>query len=291
MFHQIKNKLQSLFFFVFIFFGTLFAKDKAKGKIIQTIGENIMDNTKYIALSRQMALWKQMDIVSNNMANMNTTGYKQDEAVFSSYIHQSDTNASVSGMARKPLYFTQDFGSYSNFNEGMLVETGNTLDFAIKGDSFFAVQTQAGERYTRKGNFTLDSDGMLVTSEGDPVLSENNEPFFFAPTEKEISVMENGEIYTENGLVGRLKLVQFADNQKLLKVANTMFENTDGNTMSIGNDNIRVLQGKLEKSNVNSIEEMTKLVNLQRSYEYVQQMIDEEHDRLSNTISAFAQMV
>ncbi len=274
-----------------IFFGTLFAKVKATGKIIQAIGENIMDNTKYIALSRQMALWKQMDIVSNNMANMNTTGYKQDEAVFSSYIHQSDQKVAVQGMARKPLYFTQDFGSYSNFNEGMLVETGNTLDVAIKGDAFFAVQTPSGERYTRKGNFTLDADGMLVTTEGDPVLSENNEPFFFAPEEKQISIVENGEIYTENGLIGKMKLVQFEDNQKLLKVANTMFENTDGNNMIIGEDNIRVLQGKLEKSNVNSIEEMTKLVNLQRSYEYVQQMIDEEHDRLSNTINAFAQMV
>ena len=103
--------------------------------------------------------------------------------------------------------------------------------------------------------------------------------------------MENGDVYTENGPVGKMKIVSFADNQQLLKVGNTLFENVDGNAMTIGEDNIRVLQGKLEKSNVNSVEEMTKLVSLQRSYEYVQQMIDEEHDRLSNTISAFAQMI
>ena len=250
-----------------------------------------MDNTKYVALSRQMALWKQMDVVSNNMANMNTSGYKQDEAVFASYLHQSDENVKVKGLAAKPLYFAQDYGTYGNFSEGMLAETGNTLDVAIKGDAFFAIQTEGGERYTRKGNFTLNSDGMLVTSEGDPVLSEANEPFFIAPGEKEISITESGEIYTENGLIGKMKIVSFADNQKLLKVANTMFENVEGNSMVIGEDNIRVMQGKLEKSNVNSIEEMTKLVNLQRSYEYVQQMIDEEHDRLSNTISAYTQMI
>ncbi len=250
-----------------------------------------MDNTKYVALSRQMALWKQMDVVSNNMANMNTSGYRQDEAVFASYIHQAPEDIKVKGLAAKPLYFTQDYGAYSNFAEGMLAETGNTLDVAIKGDAFFAVQTAGGERYTRKGNFTLDSDGMLVTTEGEPVLSENNEPFFFAPGEKEITIMENGDVYTENGPVGKMKIVSFADNQQLLKVGNTLFENVDGNAMTIGEDNIRVLQGKLEKSNVNSVEEMTKLVSLQRSYEYVQQMIDEEHDRLSNTISAFAQMI
>lgn len=250
-----------------------------------------MDNTKYVALSRQMALWKQMDVVSNNMANMNTSGYKQDEAVFSSYLHQAQENIKVKGLAAKPLYFTQDYGSYNNFSEGMLSETGNQLDVAIKGDAFFAIGTESGEKYTRKGNFTLDENGMLVTSEGNPVLSEANEPFFIAPGEKEISIMENGEVYTENGLIGKMKIVSFADNQKLLKVANTMFENQEGNNMTIGEDNIRIMQGKLEKSNVNSIEEMTKLVNLQRSYEYIQQMIDEEHDRLSNTISAFGQMV
>ncbi len=279
-------------FFLLLFFLARHLHNKAQMiKLSKTIGENIMDNTKYVALSRQMALWKQMDVVSNNMANMNTSGYKQDEAVFASYLHKADENIKVKGLAAKPLYFTQDYGTYKNFNEGMLAETGNTLDVAIKGDAFFAIQTAGGEKYTRKGNFALDADGMLVTSEGDPVLSEANEPFFIAPGEREISIMENGEVYTENGLIGKMKIVSFADNQKLLKVANTMFENVDGNNMVIGEDNIKVLQGKLEKSNVNSIEEMTKLVSLQRSYEYVQQMIDEEHDRLSNTISAFTQMI
>lgn len=246
-----------------------------------------MDNTKYIALSRQMALWKQMDFVSNNMANMNTSGYKQDEAVFSSYLVKTENGK---GMAQQPLYFTQDYATFKDFSEGMIAETGNTFDLALKGDAFFAVRTAEGERYTRKGQFTLDANGMMVTSTGDPVLSETNEPFFFAPGETSISISETGDVSTENGNLGRIKTVSFVDNQKLLKVANTMFENTEGNSMVIGGNNARILQGSIEKSNVNAIEEMTKLVNLQRSYEYVQQMIDEEHDRLSNTITAFATM-
>lgn len=246
-----------------------------------------MDNTNYIALSRQMALWKQMDIVSNNMANMNTSGYKQDDAVFSSYMVQTK---GAQGIGKVPLYFTQDYGMYKDFAEGTFQETGNTFDVALKGDAFFAVETDHGERYTKKGQFSLDADGKLVTNEGAIVLSENNEPFFFAPGEQEIFISKNGDVGTENGVMGRLKLVSFADNQKLLKVQGTMFENTAGNQMLLGDNGAVVNQGMVEKSNVEPVVEMTKMINLQRSYEYVQQMIDEEHERISNTISTYAQL-
>lgn len=245
-----------------------------------------MDNTKYIALSRQMALWKQMNVVSNNVANMNTTGYKQEDTIFSTYVAQT---LNAKGMGKEPVYFTQDFATYNNFIEGALVSTGNTLDVALQGDGFFAIETDNGVSYTRKGNFTLDSNGMIVTTDGYPVLSRNNEPLFIAPTEKEIMITEDGSVATENGVIGRLQVVKFADNQKLVRKADTMFDNVAGNASSEA-DNVRVLQRSLEKSNVNSVEEMTKLIHLQRSYEFVQQMIDEEHDRISNTIKTYGQL-
>lgn len=245
-----------------------------------------MDNTKYIALSRQMALWKQMDIVSNNMVNMNTSGFKQDDAIFASYLTQTKN---AEGFGQVPVYFTQDFGMYKDFREGVIQHTGNTFDLALQGDAFFAVETPEGERYTRKGQFQLNADGMLVTSEGYAVMSENNEPFFIAPGEKEISITESGDVYTENGVIGTIKTVSFENNQKLLKVADTMFENTDGNMMQPA-DNAKVIQGAVEKSNVDPIVEMTKMIKLQRSYEMVQSMIDEEHERLSNTISTYSQL-
>ena len=245
-----------------------------------------MDNTKYIALSRQMALWKQMDIVSNNMANMNTSGYKQDDAIFASYLIQTKN---AEGFGTIPVYFTQDFGMYKDFKEGAIVHTGNTFDVALHGDAFFAIETPEGERYTRKGQFQLDADGQLITSEGYAVMSENNEPFFFAPGETEITIAENGDVFTENGVIGRIKTVTFENNQKLLKVADTMFENTSGNMMQPA-ENVRVVQGAVEKSNVDPITEMTEMIKLQRSYEMVQSMIDEEHDRISNTISTYSQL-
>lgn len=246
-----------------------------------------MDNINYIALSRQMALWKQMDAVSNNMANMNTAGFKQDDTLFASYLVQTPEAA---GIGSAPLYFTEDFGTFQNFAAGAIVETGNTFDVAIEGDAFFCVETSAGEMYTRKGQFALNADGQIVTNDGAVVLSENNEPFFIAPGEREVVITESGDVMTENGVIGRLKLAHFADNQKLLKVAGTMFENVAGNEMQVGTDNVRIAQGAIEKSNVNPIEEMTKLIKVQRSYEYVQQMIDNEHERLSNTISTYAQL-
>ncbi len=245
-----------------------------------------MDNTKYIALSRQMALWKQMNVVSNNVANMNTTGYKQEDTLFSTYIAQT---MNATGMGKEPVYFTQDFATYNNFSEGPLVETGNSLDVALQGDGFFVIDTGSGVSYTRKGNFTLDSNGMIVTPDGYPVLSQNNAPLFIAPTETEIMITEDGSVSTENGIIGRLQVVKFADNQKLLKKAGTMFDNVDGNAVMAA-DNVRVVHGSLEKSNVNSVEEMTKLIQLQRSYDFVQQMIDEEHDRISNTIETYSQL-
>ena len=103
-----------------------------------------MDNINYIALSRQMALWKQMDTVSNNMANMNTAGFKQDDTLFSSYLVQT---ADAQGIGSAPLYFTEDFGTFQNFAEGAFEETGNVFDVAIQGDGFFCVETPAGEMF------------------------------------------------------------------------------------------------------------------------------------------------
>ena len=247
-----------------------------------------MDNTNYIALSRQMALWKQMDLVSNNMANMNTAGYKGDDAVFTSYL--VDTRGGAADIVGNPLYFTMDYASYKDFSEGMIAHTGNKFDVAIQGNAFFSVDTPQGELYTKKGQFTLNSDGAISTIDGFPILSENGTPFFIAPEETQLIITETGEVMTENGSLGRIKMATFADNQLLSKVGDTMFAMKEGNTAEFNTGNYKLVQGSIEKSNVNGVNEMTKLIKVQRAYEYVQQMIDTEHERLSNTIQAYAQL-
>lgn len=246
-----------------------------------------MDNTKYIALSRQMGLWNQLGVVSNNMANMNTSGFKQDNILFKSYLSQTPN---AQGFGSSKVHFSQDFGSYSDFSEGNIVSTGNTFDLAIKGDGFFVVETDEGEKYTRKGNLALDVDGKLVTSDGFPILSESGTPFFIAPGEKDISVSESGDVSTENGVIGKIKLVEFEDNNKLEKIGSTMFDNPKDNKVSLATKGT-IAQGYIEKSNVNAISEMTSMINIQRSYDFIQQMINDEHDRLSKTISTYAQLI
>lgn len=245
-----------------------------------------MDSIRYVALSRQMGLWKQMESISNNMANMNTSGFKGSETLFRSYVAETQGAEGVSG---KPVYFTQDFASFQDFSEGPVTETGNTFDISIQGDAFFAVEDAAGEKYTRKGQFQLDKSGMIVNNQGHPLLSENGTPFFIAPTEKEVIISPNGDVTTENGVIGKIKLVKFEDNQSLLNIGGAMFENASNTKASINAD-AKVTQGTIEKSNVNSITEMTKLINVQRSYEFVQQMIDQEHSRISDTISVYSQL-
>ncbi len=187
------------------------------------------------------------------------------------------------------MYFTNDFGSYTDLTQGAFETTGNPLDIAISGEGFFTIKTDEGLRYTKKGQFALNADGAIVTSEGNLVLSEANEPIFIAPNEEMISVSATGEVSTENGVVAKLKIAEFENQQKLVKTAGVMFENTEpANLKNVSAST--VVQGALEQSNVNGITELTKLINVQRSYEYVQQMIDAEHTRLSNTISAFNQM-
>ena len=241
-----------------------------------------MDNTSYIALSRQMALWKQMNIVSNNMANMNTVGYKQDNALFTSYVNQTENAV---GIGLQPLFFTQDFGDYQDFIEGAFKETGNTFDLAIKGDGFFCVETKDGEKYTRKGQFTLDKDGALVTGAGEYVLSENNTPIFIAPDEHEIMISENGDVISENGVIARLKVAKFADNQKLLKVNGVLFDNVEGNAVTFNTDNIRIAQGMLESSNVNVVDEMVDMIAIQRAYDANQKVIKSIDETLATTVN------
>ena len=105
-----------------------------------------MDNTSYIALSRQMALWKQMNIVSNNVANMNTAGYKQDNALFTSYINQTPDAA---GVGAAPQFFTMDFGDFQDFGEGAFKNTGNTFDLAIKGETAVLLTSPAIRPFVR----------------------------------------------------------------------------------------------------------------------------------------------
>ena len=243
-----------------------------------------MNNTLYISLSRQTALWRQLEVVANNMANMNTAAFKGENTLFSEYLVKTTDPDKTFGTK---LHFTQDFGLVKDFSEGPIAPTGNPLDIAIHGDGFFVLENEGEEYYSRNGQLKLNSDGMLVNADNLPVLSTDNEPFFFAPNEQNIEIARDGTISTENGAIGKIKIVSFADNQKLTKAYGSLFQTVDDNPAEEV-EIVNVEQGMIEQSNVQPIQEMTKMIALQRSYGNVQQMIESEFERQRKAIDTLS---
>ncbi len=243
-----------------------------------------MQNTSYIALSSQTALWRRMEMVANNMANMNTTGYRSQEPLFTSYLVRSPGDDSA---FREKVNFVTDFGRVHDFTPGAVKATQNPMDLAIDGDGFFVVETADGPKYTRAGHFVLDSQGQLVTKDGLPLLNTDNEPFFVAPNEAEFTVAKDGTVSTENGPIGRVQVVTFDDPQRLRKVSGSLFAAPE-DLPAQPVEAVKVAQGMIEGSNVNGIVEMTRMIDVQRSYMQANKLIDAEHDRVRKSMETWA---
>lgn len=241
-----------------------------------------MQNTSYIALSRQAALWRQLDVVANNMANTNTPGYKGQEMMFREYL--VPTRSTERALGGK-LSFVQDVSVLRDTREGPLTKTDNPLDFALHGDGYFEIETEAGMRYARNGHFRLDQTGMLVNSQGFAVMDERDQPIIFAPNETRIEVASDGTISTENGRVTKLKVVKFANDQELRNAGDSLYDTTQtAETV----ERPVIVQGMMEESNVQPVVEMTKMTQILRDYEGVQKMLDNEHERQLKAISTLS---
>ncbi len=244
-----------------------------------------MDNTQYIALSRQTTLWNQLSVVGNNLANMNTAAYKKVDPLFSTYMAKTPSPEQPFGQT---ISYVQDFGIARDFENGSFEATGNSLDMAIYGDGFFVIDDEnLGEVYSRSGHFKLDSNGMIVNSNGQPLMSVTDEPMFIAPNEKNISMTKDGVISTENGVVGQVKLVRFKDNQMMREYYGGLYGTDLEKNPPLDEVFATIEQGYIENSNVNAVEEITSMINVQRSYEAVQQMIEGESDRREKAMATF----
>jgi flagellar basal-body rod protein FlgF len=238
-----------------------------------------MENTSYIALSRQSALRREMDVIAHNVANMNSTAYKGEKMMFVEHLTKSRDDLSF--IPRK-LAFTRDVAQYRNLSEGPMQTTGNTFDVAIRGDGYFVVQRGDGsEAYTRNGSFTMDPQGQLVTQGGDPVMSNGGAPIFFTPQDTNITIAADGTISTNNGQIGRLRVVNFDDKQNL-KMEQGGLLGTDQAPQDVQRPG--VVQGALEGSNIQPVIEMARMIDVHRSYDAVRNFIDSEDGRQKKMI-------
>ena len=232
-----------------------------------------MENATYIGLSRQMTLRRELDVVANNIANANTTGFKVEQLLIGTEIGERARNDNV----RPSVSFVLDNGVGRDFSQGALTQTSRPLDFAIEGEgAFFKLQDGAGEAYTRDGAFTLDPEGRLTTQGGVPVLGDGGE-IILNPARGEIAVGSDGTI-TQNGqLAGRLSVVRFDSLGAIEKSGDGLYRNRS-NAVAIDATDARIQQGMLETSNVNSILEITNLIEVSRAYETITRLIEQTTD-------------
>jgi len=241
-----------------------------------------MNNLSYIGLSRQVGLWKQMEITANNMANMDTAGYKAEKISFQEYISDKAT-----GEKEKSISQVSDGFTYKDMSQGSMHQTHNTLDAAINGDGFFAIQTAGGTRYTRDGSFGINPSGELVTQSGDKVLSTGGSPIIVPEGSTEIVIAKNGSISTSEGEIGKLKVVKFADDKGLTAIGNNLFASSAAEQPI---EYPMIEQGMIEGSNVEPINEMTNMIQIQRMFEATQNMLDEEHSQQRTMIKTLTEV-
>lgn len=232
-----------------------------------------MENAAYIGLSRQMTLRRELDIAANNIANAQTTGFKVEQLLLGTEVGGRARNDAV----RPGASFVLDNGVGRDFGQGALNETGRTLDFAIDGEgAFFKIQDGAGEAYTRDGAFTIDPTGQLVTKSGLPVLGSGG-PIIVDPAKGPLSVAEDGTISQNGAALGTLSLARFDNLAVLSKDGDGLYRNAS-NAPALDATGVQVRQGMLEGSNVNTLVEITNLIEINRAYERATKMIENVQD-------------
>ena len=253
-----------------------------------------MENALLVGLSRQMALSHELDIVANNIANIDTTGYKADNALFSQYLMPKASDDDFTGSDRR-VSFVTDRSSWIDFSAGAISRTGNPLDVAIDGpNAYLAVQTPQGVRYTRNGALLTNATGQLVTDEGYPVLGDNG-PITFQPGDHNVIISPTGIITVRNGSDpsdaprGRLQLVAFAQQDRLQKDGGSMFEAPAGVTPIATPLGTRVVQGAIEKSNVNALAEISRMIQITQSYSDIATVLQQQSDQRKNALTQLSQ--
>jgi len=235
-----------------------------------------METPTYIALSRQLGLRRNMDIIANNLANMNTPAFKAERLIFIEHLTKSTNDDQQS--------FAQDIGTMRDNSEGPLVKTENPFDLAISGEGYFTIETPLGNRYTRHGRFQLDAESRLVTGQGNPVLDSGGSAINIPANGGRVEVSGDGTLSADSGPIAKFGLVKFENDQQLRRSANNLYIASDDQVPQ-DVENPKIAQGMLEESNVQAISELTMMIKIHRSHQSLGRAIQQEHDRQIKAIS------
>ncbi|MEJ1968033.1 MAG: flagellar basal-body rod protein FlgF [Rhizomicrobium sp.] len=244
-----------------------------------------MDNSLLISLSHQIAAYRSMDVIANNLANVSTPAYRREEPTFEEYVANVAPAEGQTGM--QSLSFVKDAGIVRDLSEGRMDPTNAPFDLAIHGQGYFAVQTAAGERYTRNGHFGLDASGQLVTSNGDAVQGDGG-AITITPDDGEVHIAQDGTVSGQNGQIGRVRIVDFADPRALIKEGASLYA-ADGQSPATA-DNYTLQSGMLETSNVEPVVEISHMIEVMRAYQATATMTQTQEDLLRQAIDKLGAM-
>jgi flagellar basal-body rod protein FlgG len=233
-----------------------------------------MNTAMYKALSGAIVQMRRLEVVSQNLANVHTAGYKGERLAFREVL--SDPSQRKERMGGLVVVNEQ----HMDFSSGEIQHTGNPFDLAIQGEGFFAVQTPRGIRYTRQGTFSLSPNRTVVTHLGEPLLGESGP---IRVEGKKVDVTAEGVVLADGEEIDRLRLVRFADPRRLTREGHSFFRAPEGEAQPASD--VHVLQGSLEQANVNPIEAMVTLITIQRqfeAYERAMRTMDSATERLMN---------
>jgi flagellar basal-body rod protein FlgF len=247
-----------------------------------------MDNSLLVSLSHQLASYRAMDVIANNIANVSTPGFKRESAKFEEFVTMMRPAEGQEGL--QSVSFVKDAGVMRDTNQGNIEQTGATYDVALGGAGYFAVQTPAGMRYTRDGHFSLDANGNLVTSQGYQVQGDGG-AITITPNDGDISIAPDGTVSSVVNGVGnqlaKLKLVDFPNSALLIKQGSNLYSTTQTPTAPA---NVSVRQGALEASNVQPVIEISHMIEVMRAYEATANLSKSQEDMMRQAIEKLGQM-
>lgn len=232
-----------------------------------------MESTGYVTLTRQSGLMREMEIIAHNIANAATTGFRQQGLVFSEFVQAVEGGDSLSMAAARV--------KKTSASQGILTQTGNTLDLAIEGSGYFQIETPNGIRLTRAGAFNVDSLGDIVSTDGHRVLDIGGAPINVPPGEADVKVAADGTVSLGDRLLGQIGVVEPEPGADLERESGVLFR-TDS-ALNPSEDGL-VLQGHLEGSNVDAISQLTRMIEVQRAYEMGQKLLDMDHERTTSAL-------
>jgi len=233
-----------------------------------------MSDGVYRAATGALIQQYRMDILANNLANVQTAGFKEERTHFklinADPVDPLDTDAVARASLEPVLLGYPSMDYYVNFSQGPLQQTGNPLDVAIEGDGFFNIQTPSGVEYTRKGNFTISEDGYLVTANGYHVLGRNSS---IQLENGSVTIDKDGRLYMDGSSIDQLRISRFANMRQLQKVGESRFRSLNGEASAIPSETFSIEQGSVEMGNVDPVRGMVEMIEALRVFEAYQKVL------------------